>query len=136
MLGEPVVVLFLLHDERKNINRRLQKRRLQRLVRYIYRNEHLPRLERKLQHRTLFNLRKFRCVSFNLGKDAPVFSHSNYPTIFYLHRVKGARFFLWHYFLFLSVIGPPTIHARQVRFDAHLKSNASQYPNSPVSATS
>ena len=32
----------------------------------------------------------------------------------------------------VSVIGPPTTHARQVRFAAHLKSNASQYPSSPA----
>ena len=67
-----------------------------------------------------------RQVTLNLSKDASILRHTNNPTIFYLHRVEGARFFLGHYFLFLSVIGPPTIHARQVRLEAHLKSKASQ----------
>ena len=75
-----------------------------------------------------------RQVTLNLSKDASIFGHAYYPTIFYLHRVEGARFFLGHYFLFLSVIGPPTIHARQVLLEAHLKSNASQYPRSPAAS--
>ena len=40
-----------------------------------------------------------RQVTLNLRKDASILRHTNNPTIFNLHRVKSARFFLGHYFL-------------------------------------
>jgi len=129
-----------LHDVRKSKGHHLETRLRPLPWLRIYRNSRTP--QEALEPLRSFLFFRLRWIFLNPLFDSSVFVKSYYPAILNLHWIKWVFCFsasLCHYLrrpAFESLTGPPTIQARQVLALAHLKSKASQYPNSPASVTS